>query len=67
MLKCRTVYRKNPSDRSAETEYERCVLCGKQTDVKRDEHIDLRTCYVEGAGQLCPACWKQVYHSNAEE
>ena len=60
MLKCRAVYRKNPLDCLAETEYEFCVLCRKQTDVERNMPIDLRTCYVEGAGQLCLSCWKQL-------
>lgn len=45
----------------AEKELERCVLCGKQTDVPRDLDISLRVGYVEGAGQLCRECYQRVY------
>ena len=40
---------------------ERCVLCGKKTDVPIDLPIDRRDCYVEGSGQLCRDCWRHVY------
>ena len=49
VVKCGTFSRKRPSYHSGETEYERCILCGKQTDVKRVGHIELRTCYAEDA------------------
>lgn len=42
-------------------EYERCVLCGIQTTVRKDMHIEFRENYVYGAGQLCWECWKKVY------
>jgi recombinational DNA repair protein (RecF pathway) len=41
--------------------YERCVLCGKKTDVPIDLPIDRRDCYVEGSGQLCRDCWRRAY------
>ena len=40
---------------------ERCVLCGKETDVPVSLPIDRRNCYVEGSGQLCRGCWQRVY------
>lgn len=40
--------------------YERCVLCGKITDVPLSLPIDLRDYYVEGSGQLCRGCWQHV-------
>lgn len=40
---------------------ERCVLCGKETDVPIDLPVDRRDCYVEGSGQLCRDCWRRVY------
>jgi hypothetical protein len=40
---------------------EKCVLCGKETNVPIDLHIDERKNYVEGAGQLCDECAKKVY------
>ena len=41
--------------------YERCVLCGKETDVPLSLPIDRRDCYVESSGQLCRDCWQRVY------
>ena len=43
-----------------QSRYERCVLCGKITDVPLSLPIDLRDYYVEGSGQLCRGCWQHV-------
>jgi len=40
--------------------YEKCVLCGKKTDVKVNEKIDRREHYVTGVGQLCKECHKKL-------
>ena len=40
--------------------YEKCVLCGKKTDVKVSEKIDRREHYVTGVGQLCKECHKKL-------
>jgi hypothetical protein len=32
---------------------ELCVICGKETPYRFNDHIDFRTGYVEGAGQGC--------------
>ena len=40
--------------------YEKCVLCGKKTDVKVTEKIDRREHYVTGVGQLCKECHKKL-------
>jgi hypothetical protein len=42
-------------------EYECCVLCGKQVDVRRDTHVDFRAYYVVGCGQLCRKCFISIY------
>lgn len=42
-------------------EKDKCVLCGAETQYTKDTPIDLRSCYIEGAGQLCPECWKKIY------
>ena len=39
-----------------DNDYEVCVVCGEQTDVLKSIHIDMRTGYIEGAGQLCHFC-----------
>jgi hypothetical protein len=36
-----------------QTEYDKCVSCGKETPYTKSTHIDLREGYVEGAGQGC--------------
>jgi hypothetical protein len=41
---------------------ERCVICHIDTKVPLDMHVDLRLYYVEGAGQLCSLCYKEVYN-----
>ena len=43
------------------TQYERCALCKRQTDVPVDLEIGRRCFYIEGAGQLCPACYRELY------
>ena len=40
---------------------ERCVLCGRVTDVPVSRPVAERTHYVDGAGELCPACFAEVY------
>jgi hypothetical protein len=32
---------------------EKCVICGKDTPYRFNDHIDLRIGYVEGSGQGC--------------
>ena len=34
-----------------------CILCGIETAYDFETHIDMRLGYIEGAGQLCSACW----------
>ncbi len=35
---------------------EKCVTCGKDTNVEITTHIDARVGYLEGVGQLCISC-----------
>lgn len=41
--------------------YDKCVQCSKPTKYKQTTHIDKREHYIEGAGQLCPDCYKAIY------
>ena len=41
-------------------EKEKCVLCGKETPYYLSDNIDMRYCYVEGAGQLCKECYDKI-------
>ncbi|KKM13005.1 hypothetical protein SY88_00065 [Clostridiales bacterium PH28_bin88] len=43
------------------TEFEYCVICWQKTRVRRNEPIETRVGYVEGVGQLCPRCMKDLY------
>lgn len=52
---------KDKKIRNANKEYEICVNCGKITDVRCSTHIDLRDNYIVGAGQLCRACYSELY------
>ena len=38
---------------------EKCVMCGEDTAYRLKEHIDMRTGYIEGAGQLCSRCYNK--------
>ncbi len=38
-----------------------CVCCGKLSGEKKGTHIDQRSYYVEGAGQLCKRCYNATY------
>lgn len=40
---------------------EKCVICGEDTGIPVDQDISLRTSYIEGAGQLCVDCYKDLY------
>jgi hypothetical protein len=40
---------------------DKCVMCGCETEYDKDEHIDNRMYYVEGAGQLCHKCFQRIY------
>jgi hypothetical protein len=37
--------------------YEDCILCGVKTTTLKTAHVDFRTGYIEGAGQLCRECY----------
>ena len=48
------------ADNKARTnEFEHCVMCGVETAVKTDTHIDMRHGYIEGIGQLCSKCYNE--------
>jgi hypothetical protein len=36
-----------------------CILCGEETAVDINTHVDYRTGYIEGAGQLCIKCYNK--------
>lgn len=36
-----------------------CIKCGKETHEEITTHVDFRTGYIEGSGQLCISCYQQ--------
>lgn len=45
-------------------EKEQCVSCGVETPEYKTTNIYYRSFYIEGAGQLCKACYNQTYGCN---
>jgi hypothetical protein len=43
-----------------------CILCGKETTVDINTHVDFRIGYIEGAGQLCISCYQKGNQSSRE-
>lgn len=46
------------------TDYEKCVCCGRCTNIPKYMHVSKRSYYVEGIGQLCNECFKKIYHDS---
>ena len=42
-------------------EMEKCVVCGKITNIPKNMPIDERKTYVETSGQLCKECCMEIY------
>ena len=40
---------------------DKCVTCGEESIYDREEYIDFRVGYIEGAGQLCLECYNKIY------
>jgi len=40
---------------------DKCVTCNKESVYDKEEHIDFRIGYIEGAGQLCLECYNELY------
>jgi len=41
---------------------ERCISCNVETQYRVSDHIDYRTGYIEGVGQLCLHCYNNSRH-----
>ena len=42
-------------------EYEKCILCGVETNIEKNKNIENRYGYLEGAGQMCSKCFLDYY------
>ena len=45
-----------------ETDFEKCVYCGKITTVPKAMPIHKRSYYIDGTGQLCQNCFNKIYN-----
>lgn len=64
-------YRMNRSltreKRTAEEEREQCVLCRRLTYISKGMPLAARKDYVEGAGQLCESCFRELCKNGGRE
>lgn len=44
-----------------------CIRCGKETKYSKSTPVEKRYCYVDGTGQLCEACYREVYKVSPDE
>ena len=52
---------------NTENKYDKCGVWHEVTEYAEMDHIDARNFYVEGAGQLCQACFDDCYHEKTEK
>ena len=45
-------------------EFESCILCKKLLDIPKIQSITCRQFYIEGAGQLCEECYRDLYENH---
>ncbi len=46
-------------------EKDKCIWCNCDTPYHKEENVDNRYYYVDGAGQLCEGCWNEVYKKSS--
>lgn len=44
-----------------DTAFEKCVVCGKETNTLINTPINKRTNYIIGVGEVCSKCMLEVY------
>lgn len=61
MIRRKPILTKKPmGTASSETVMERCILCGRPTEVPVTQPVSSRKHYVTGLGQLCPDCGRMM-------
>jgi hypothetical protein len=48
-------------------EKDKCIVCGLDTQYEQSLDIEFRQHYVEGAGQLCTKCHKDIYDTENQD
>lgn len=58
--------KKNKKEQQTETEQrEKCVSCGEITEYTKSTPIEKRIGYIQGGGQLCLKCYRELYPKGA--
>ena len=52
---------KDKKDDDDNCAFERCIICGQETTVRKDLPVDSREHYVRGCGQMCQSCYYNAY------
>ena len=60
-MNCCDEQKSNSVDLRIRDMIELCARCGKPTPYSVETPITLRRYFVEGAGQLCPQCFRKLY------
>ena len=56
--------KKNKKEQQIE-QTEKCVSCGESIEYTKSTPIEKRTGYIQGAGQLCLKCYRELYPKGA--
>jgi hypothetical protein len=54
----------NKTNTTIEEEYEKCIMCGEQTNVLSSTPIEQREFFEIGCGQLCLNCYLNLRDSS---
>lgn len=52
---------KSRLDTDSSDPFDRCVVCGCLTEFHATDPVENRLYYIDGAGQLCSSCGRQLY------
>ena len=55
------ILKRKPKGETRTRDVEICVCCGAETEYGKETPIAERFGYIEGAGQLCRGCFREVY------
>jgi hypothetical protein len=50
------------TDKKTPNKYDKCALCGEETEYAEMDYVNALNFHVNGLGQLCQACIDEKYH-----
>jgi len=60
-IKKKSAKSENNTAMKSDLRYEECIVCGKMTQVLKEQPIECRSFYIYGCGQLCYECYHEIY------